>query len=68
MKWFLHVSIALLLFILSGCAVKKEITRSEAYVITIKNKTNRTLRYSFINHGNAYDSVQISQQEIFYFI
>ena len=59
MKWFLHVSTALLLFILSGCAVKKEITRSEAYVITIKNKQIALSDTGFINHGNAYDSVQI---------
>ncbi len=59
MKWFLHVSIALLLFILSGCAVKKEITRSEAYIITIKNKQIALSDTGFINHGNHYDSIQI---------
>ncbi|AFL67478.1 hypothetical protein [Sulfurospirillum barnesii] len=59
MKWFLHVSLSILLFWLSGCALKKEITQSNAYIITIKNKQIALSDTGFINHGNNYDSVQI---------
>ena len=58
MKKLLHVSFLALLF-LSGCALKQEITSSETYVITIKNKHVALSDTGFINHGNDYTNVQI---------
>ena len=58
MKKFLHVSF-LVLFFLSGCAVKKNITTSETYVITIKNKQIALSDTGFINQGQDYTNVQI---------
>jgi len=58
MKKLLHVSF-LVLFFLSGCAVKKNITTSETYVITIKNKQIALSDTGFINQGQDYTNVQI---------
>lgn len=58
MKKLLHVSLLCLLF-LSGCAVKKEISTSETYVITIKNKQIALSDTGFVNQGNDYTNVQI---------
>lgn len=58
MKQLLQVSFLLALF-LSGCAVKKDVTTSETYVITIKNKQIALSDTGFINQGNDYTNVQI---------
>lgn len=58
MKRVLHVSLLMLLF-LSGCATKQEITSSETYVITIKNKQIALSDTGFINQGKDYTNVQI---------
>lgn len=58
MKIVLHVSFLLLLF-LSGCATKQEITSSETYIITIKNKQIALSDTGFINQGKDYTNVQI---------
>jgi hypothetical protein len=58
MKKLLHVSLLALLF-LSGCAFKQEISSSETYVITIKNKQVALSDTGFINQGNDYTNVQI---------
>lgn len=58
MKRVLHVSL-LMLFFLSGCATKQEITSSETYVITIKNKQIALSDTGFINQGKDYTNVQI---------
>jgi len=57
-KKLLHVSFLAMLF-LSGCAVKKTITTSEAYAITIKNKQIALSDTGFINKGENYANVQI---------
>jgi hypothetical protein len=58
MNKLLHVSF-LALFFLSGCAFKQEITSSETYVITIKNKQVALSDTGFVNQGNDYTNVQI---------
>lgn len=58
MKYVLHVSFLILLFF-SGCAVKKTITTSEPYLITIKNKQIALSDTGFINRGKEYANVQI---------
>ena len=58
MKGFLYIGLMALLFF-SGCAVKKDITSSETYVITIKNKQIALSDTGFINRGKDYINVQI---------
>ena len=58
MKIVLHVSFLVLLF-LTGCATKQEITSSETYIITIKNKQIALSDTGFINQGKDYTNVQI---------
>ncbi len=54
--WTIIVTTAL---ILSGCAVKKEIESSQAYVITVKNPSIALSDTGFVNKGPHYTSVQI---------
>jgi hypothetical protein len=54
--WYTTLWIALFL---SGCATKQEITSSETYVITIKNKQIALSDTGFINQGKDYTNVQI---------
>ena len=58
MKRLLHVNL-ILLFLLSGCAIKKEITFSEAYIVTIKTPTIALSDTGFLNRGKNYANVQI---------
>lgn len=58
MKIVLHVAFLISLF-LSGCATKKEISSSETYIITIKNKQIALSDTGFINQGKDYTNVQI---------
>lgn len=58
MKYILHVGF-LIVFLLSGCAVKKEITHSQAYVVTVKNPNIAISDTGFLNHGKNYTNVQI---------
>jgi hypothetical protein len=58
MKIVLYVTLLISLF-LSGCATKQEISSSETYVITIKNKQIALSDTGFINQGKDYTNVQI---------
>ena len=59
MKIFFYFTLVLGLFALSGCATKKEISQSESYLISVKNKQIALSDTGFINQGKAYTNVQI---------
>ena len=59
MKIFLHVSFLFLWLFFGGCAVKKDIQRSDAYLVTIKNPSLAFSDTGFLNHGKDYTNVQI---------
>lgn len=59
MKILFYLTLVLGLFTLSGCATKKEISQSESYLISVKNKQIALSDTGFINQGKAYTNVQI---------
>ncbi len=59
MKSFLHVSLFVLLLLLSGCATKQPIQSSTAHLITLKTPQMAFSDTGFINQGNDYTQLQI---------
>lgn len=59
MNYFLHVMMFMVLFGLSGCSIKHEITASHAYLITIKTPQMALSDTGFLNQGKGYTQLQI---------
>lgn len=59
MNYFLQVLLAMLLLGLSGCSMKREISSSEAYLVTIKTSKMALSDTGFLNQAKGYAQLQV---------